>query len=1085
MCIYILSHLFLMSISELFSGGPILYFPPTATAEPGEVLTVNTENRLVWSAVTPQGSVNGTPNEISVTSSGGSVSVALNPTIVAVPGALSYNAANNNSLEFPSNRGNSGQVLSSNGDGQIEWVDQSGGGSVTISGTPNEIIATTVGDSTTLAFDVATVIPGNLTINSTTSPITFPRSDGGAGQILATNGSGQIEWTNQSGGGSVTISGTPNEIVATTVGNVTTLAFDSVTVIPGNLMINSTTSPMAFPTSNGSAGQVLSTNGSGQLSWVNETSSGTIQGTTNEIIASTTGNVTTLAFDTHTHIPGQLTINSFSAPMAFPISNGSAGQVLSTNGSGQLSWVNETSSGTIQGTTNEIVATSVGNVTTLAFDAQTHIPGQLTLNTGLNAYSLPTTAGSSGQVLTWPASGSNVTWETADSDVNISGSSNQIAVTETTPNNYVISLTPTVDTTRLVTGSLNVNSAYEMPTTIGLENQVLSVGSGNNLVWASGSGSSGVNSITSTDPNVIIAGTASNPTIELTNQITLPAPAATNSFLIAPSTGSSYAKIGTDALSEEGQSAQLLVSNEDRDCYGSLALNYNASPELQNATLTLKNMNTVAGVSNSTTVISANGGINLAYSASTTTTNITANQLDMIDSANVNTTSIVAGTIWLAAGNDQTAISGTGVVFHALTPNEYSMPPNKGTENQVIQMDNAFAGTTKWATISGGGNVTITGTANQIAVAEPTNNDFVLSLPPSVDIGQLSINSAYNLPTSIGAAGDILTVPTSGTNLQWLPNVNVQGTTNEISVVERTTNNFAVGLPTTVDINTLNVGSVNVNSAYNLPTSIGTSGEVLSVGSGTNLVWAPPSTSYTNTDGNLVINNTTHTIDTASTIALKVGQGQNTNTLSPTQILLNSTISSYSTNIGQSTITLSHGALAPSIIMTPTTFTMSTVPCPVTIDYSLTSLQFGFGDPGVFQFQQIALYGNIYSKFMVFTFQNTSPILCQGSSGIFSSASFTMPQNFGSLLSSGSGVNQVIGRMPIQLYSSGGSFSYTAPGYIKLYNNDGTNYQLVFAFDTGTYTNQDLYNFQNGSYYVFWDKHQFPNDVPIIVCPYI
>lgn len=1002
-----------MSISQLFSGGPILLFPPTTTAEPGEVLTVAPGNVLAWSAVTPQGSVTGTANEISVNSSGGNVSIALNPTIVAVPGSLSYNASNDESIQFPDSRGNPGQVLASNGSGRVDWVNQTGG--------------------------------------------------------------------------TVSISGTPNEIVATTVGNSTTLAFDSVTAIPGNLLINTTTAPMAFPTTNGSAGQILSTNGSGQLSWINETSSGTISGTPNEIITSTSGNVTTLAFDTQTHIPGQLTINSFSAPMAFPTTNGSAGQILSTNGSGQLSWVNETAGGAIQGTANEIVATTIGNTTTLAFDSQTHIPGQLTLNTGLNAYSLPTTAGTSGQVLTWPVSGTAAVWENTASPITLTGAASQIAVTESTPNNYVIGLTSTVDTTRLLTGSLNVNSAYEMPTTIGLENQVLSVGSGNNLVWSSGSGSSGVNSITSTDPNILIAGTASNPTIGLANQITLPAPGsvyAENSLLMVPSTGASYAKIGSDALIEDDQSAQVIVSNEDRDCYGSLALNYNASSSLQNATLKLTNNNTVAGVNNSTTIISATGGINMTHNTSTLSTNITAEQLDMSDSATQNITSVVAGMIVMSSGNDTTAISGTGVIFHSQSANAFTMPPNRGTADQVIQIDNPSIGSTKWATIGGsGGSVTITGTANQIAVAEPTNNDFVLSLPSTVDVNQLTVNSAYTLPTTIGAAGDILTVPTSGTNLQWLPNVNVQGTTNEISVVERTTNNFAVGLPTTVDINTLNVGNVSVNSSYSLPTSKGSIGEVLTVGSGTVLGWTNPAAGsvYTNTDGNLVINNTTHTINAASTINLASSPTQYLNSITSSQIQLSDTTTTYGTIVYPGSISLTEGATGDSVLYGTRGIHVGPSFLPFATDStSLSTLQWGFGTPSTFQFGFINLYGTLYTKNMVFGLQNNNTILCQGTSGTLSSASFAMPLAFQSLLPIGT--CQQIASFPLQEWH-GVDYFYSAMGCMKLYNNDGTNYQLVLAFASDYDNGFD--NFQNGYYYTFWNKHDFPNDNPVTLGTYI
>jgi hypothetical protein len=133
-----------------------------------------------------------------------------------------------------------------------------------------------------------------------------------------------------------------------------------------------------------------------------------------------------------------------------------------------------------------------------------------------SAYNMPSTDGATNQVLSTNGSGA-LSWvnQTGGSSVTLQGSSGQILVNEPTPNNYVIGFPAIVDMPRLVASTLNINSAYDMPTSIGLENQVLSVGSTNTLVWSSGGGTSGVNSITSTDPNVIIAGTATNPTVGL------------------------------------------------------------------------------------------------------------------------------------------------------------------------------------------------------------------------------------------------------------------------------------------------------------------------------------------------------------------------------------------------------------------------------------------------------------------------------------------------------------------------------------------------------------------------------------------
>jgi hypothetical protein len=158
----------------------------------------------------------------------------------------------------------------------------------------------------------------------------------------------------------------------------------------------------------------------------------------------------------------------------------------------------------------------------------------------------------------------------------------------TVTDDYIISLPNSVDLE-----SLTINSAYTFPTGIGLENQILSVGAGSNLVWSSGGGASGVNSVTAGDSNIVIGGSASNPTVELASQITLANP-SNNSYIIIPANNASYTKIGTDVLTEETIGAQVLCSNEDRDVYASLNFKYNTIPAQQDAELILMNTRKVS-----------------------------------------------------------------------------------------------------------------------------------------------------------------------------------------------------------------------------------------------------------------------------------------------------------------------------------------------------------------------------------------------------------------------------------------------------------------------------------------------------------
>jgi hypothetical protein len=337
-----------MSVSDLFGGGPILTFPPTSTAEPGEVLTVGSAGELVWAAVTAEGTVTGTTNQINVQSAGGNVTVALDPGFVNVPGALGYNATNNQSMQFPTQRGTAGQVLASDGAGMINWVNQTGGGS-SVEGTTNQIKATTVSGTTTLSFDTATVIPGALTINGATAPMAFPTTNGGAGQLLSTNGSGQLTWVSETTSG--TVSGTAGQIDVATSGGTSTISLDPALVIPGSIKIGN----YNMPTTAGASGTVLTSAGANQqLTWAAQSSSGSITGTTGQIDVTTTGGNSVISLDSNLALPGSLTIGSGASSYTFPTTRGTAGQVLETNASGIVTWQTASgSSGVTQLTTSD------------------------------------------------------------------------------------------------------------------------------------------------------------------------------------------------------------------------------------------------------------------------------------------------------------------------------------------------------------------------------------------------------------------------------------------------------------------------------------------------------------------------------------------------------------------------------------------------------------------------------------------------------------------------------------------------------------------------------------------------------------
>jgi hypothetical protein len=237
---------------------------------------------------------------------------------------------------------------------------------------------------------------GSLSYNNTTGAFTFAPADltglGGIDNV--------VEDTTPQLGGNLDVNG--NSIVSASNGNISIAPNGT-----GNILITPSTGKIVlgaldFPTSMGSNGQVLTTNGSSAMSWTTVSGgiSNVVEDTTpqlggnldvngNQITSSSNGNIAIVPNGTGniqlTPSTGKITLGA----LDFPTSMGSNGQVLTTNGTSAMSWTTVSSGVTL---TDD---TSTNATRYLVFDDSTS-----GTQTGLNVSSTKLTFNPSTGILT-------------------------------------------------------------------------------------------------------------------------------------------------------------------------------------------------------------------------------------------------------------------------------------------------------------------------------------------------------------------------------------------------------------------------------------------------------------------------------------------------------------------------------------------------------------------------------------------------------------------------------------------------------------------------------------------------------------
>jgi hypothetical protein len=399
----------------------VTYTLPSADGSSGNMLTTNGSGVLSWSSsvnttnVTASGNlaVNGNTAlgdaNTDVTSLKGSLRVydtdASNYTDIKGPNGASQTVDLN--LILPTNAGAANNMLITDGSGNLSWSSSVSGTNVTASGDLSVGGNTSLGDASTDVTNLkgsfrvwdnnnthwTDIKGGDGTAQTANLNFVLPTNAGAANNMLITDGSGNLSWSSSVSGTNVTASGDLSVGGNTSLGDAST----DVTNLKGSFRVwdndnthytdikgGDGTAQIAnldfiLPTNAGSNGQVLSTNGSGTLSWVTATPNWAAPGT----IGSTTPNsgaFTTLSASGALTSTGDILVknpvgasagntgeirwydldaSNFTAFKAadvmgadvtytLPAADGSSGQFLSTNGSGVLSWNSPTASNEVK-----------------------------------------------------------------------------------------------------------------------------------------------------------------------------------------------------------------------------------------------------------------------------------------------------------------------------------------------------------------------------------------------------------------------------------------------------------------------------------------------------------------------------------------------------------------------------------------------------------------------------------------------------------------------------------------------------------------------------------------------------------------
>ena len=243
---------------------------------------------------------------------------------------------------------------------------------------------------------------------------TFPLEDGTSGQSLTTDGSGSLSWTTVDGGSS---SATSLSATGDATGSGVLKLYEDTddgtnyAGLKAGTMASDVT--WTLPTAHGTSGQSITTDGLGTLSWTSEgafstmTASGAVTANANLSVkngATSAGTVTLYEDSDDGSNYAGLKAGTMASDVTWtlPTADGTSGQVISTDGSGALSWSSVSGGSLTNATTSIGTGSATANLASdgdydLVLKTGNSTTGSITITDGANG-NITVTPNGTGQV---------------------------------------------------------------------------------------------------------------------------------------------------------------------------------------------------------------------------------------------------------------------------------------------------------------------------------------------------------------------------------------------------------------------------------------------------------------------------------------------------------------------------------------------------------------------------------------------------------------------------------------------------------------------------------------------------------------